>query len=65
VKSRACYLAAYDMYAKAGDNSGMGRAKSQFPSITDIFSLGMKEGDAIDVGCWIGGSTTIRKRPSE
>ncbi len=65
VKSRACYLAAYDMYAKAGDAGGMSRAKAQFPSITDIFSLGMQEGDAIEIGCWIGGSTTLRKRPSE
>lgn len=65
VKSRGCYLAAYDMYAKAGDNAGMARARAQFPSISDIFTKGMKEGDSIDVGCWIGGSTVLRKRPSE
>ncbi len=65
VKSRACYLAAYDMYSKAGDGAGMKRAEAQFPAIGDIFSQGLKEGDPIEVGCWIGGSTTLRKRPSE
>lgn len=63
VKSRGCYLLAYDMFAKAGDNKGMSRAQAQFPSMQDIFSLGMKVGDTMQVGCWIGGSTTLRKRP--
>ncbi len=62
VKSRACYLAAYDMFQKAGNNDGMNRAKEQFPSIQEIFSLNLTEGSTIDVGCWIGGTTTIRRR---
>ncbi len=62
VNGRVAYLAAYDMYAKAGNSSGMVRAKSQFPSKTDIFTFGMSEGQSLSVGCWIGGSTTLRVR---
>jgi len=66
VKARAVYLAAYDMYAKAGNRSKMKQASAQFPSIQDIHTMpDMKEGDAIQVECWIGVSTTIRRRPSE
>lgn len=62
VQSRACFLAAYDMYAKAGNASGMARAQQQFPSSEDIFTLGLSVGSPISVGCWIGGSTTLRTR---
>lgn len=62
VKARAIYLAAYDMYAKAGDQSKMAQAKAQFPSIEEIFTAGLTEGASIDVGCWIGGTTTLRRR---
>lgn len=62
VNGRVAYMAAYDMYSRAGNSSGMSRAKSQFPSKTDIFTFGMKEGQSMSVGCWIGGSTTLRVR---
>ncbi len=62
VKSRTIYLAAYDMFQKAGDKESMARAKEQFPSIEDIFTQNLNEGDPIDVICWIGGKTIIRKR---
>jgi tetratricopeptide (TPR) repeat protein len=65
VQSRVVFLAAYDMYAKAGDSQGMSNARQQFPSITDAFTLGKKEGEAMSVGCWIGGSTTLRLRPRQ
>lgn len=64
VADRACFLAAYDAYAKAGDSKGMASAKAQFPAIDIIFSENKKEGDSISVGCWIGGTTTIRRRPN-
>ena len=64
VENRAVFLAAYDMYEKAGDSKSMAEAKAQFPSMEDIFTLGMQEGAPINVGCWINVSTTIRKRPS-
>lgn len=64
VENRAVFLAAYDMYERAGDSKGMADAKAQFPSMEDIFTLGMQEGAPISVGCWINASTTIRRRPS-
>lgn len=65
VQSRAVFLAAYDMYAKAGDSKGMANAKAQFPTVTDAFTLNKyKEGDTLNVGCWIGGTTTLRLRKS-
>jgi len=63
VKFRAIYLAAYDAYAVAGATSKMNSAKEQFPSIEEIFTAGYKEGDKIEVGCWIGGTTELRRRP--
>lgn len=62
VQQRACYLAAYDMYAKAGNQRGMSKAQAQFPSSEEVFTQGMSVNNSINVGCWIGGSTTIRTR---
>ena len=62
VKFRAIYLAAYDAYSIAGANGKMSNAMKQFPSMEEIHTAGMKLGDSIDVGCWIGGKTEIRKR---
>lgn len=63
VKDRAVYFAAYAMYQKAGNSAAMSRAASQFPSINDIFQYNMKEGDMVQVECWVGGSYSIKKRP--
>ncbi|WP_146201776.1 hypothetical protein [Sediminitomix flava] len=65
VKTRFCYLAAYDMYAKAGNSKKMAAAKKQFPSKVDVFTLASKykEGSSYSVGGWIGGTTTLRIRP--
>ena len=62
VKSRTIYLAAYDLFKKAGDKENMIKAKEQFPSIEDIFTQNLQEGDYINVICWIGGKTILRKR---
>lgn len=63
VDDRAVYLIAYDMYQKAGNQSMMQQARAQFPSIGEIFELNMEEGSTINVGCWINGSTELRRRP--
>ncbi|WP_281616092.1 hypothetical protein [Flammeovirga sp. SubArs3] len=66
VQEKGCYLAAYDMYKKAGNSSKMAQAQKQFPTKSDVFTLAAKgyaEGKTINVGCWIGGTTTIRLRP--
>ncbi|MGB0524271.1 MAG: tetratricopeptide repeat protein [Flammeovirgaceae bacterium] len=63
VKDRAVYFAAYAMYQKAGNSSGMARAAAQFPSMSEIFQYNYKVGDIIGVDCWVGGSYAIQKRP--
>ncbi|MDX2305344.1 MAG: hypothetical protein NW226_21215 [Microscillaceae bacterium] len=59
-----CYLAAYEMFQKCNNSTMMAQAAQYFPTATDIFTLGMTEkiGTQIPVGCWIGGTTTLRKR---
>ena len=65
IDDRAVFMAAYDMFQKAGDQYGMTQAKGQFPTVSEVFTANKKEGDAIKVGCWINATTTIRTRPSE
>ena len=62
VADRAVYIAAYEMYRKAGNREGMAAAKAQFPSNEDIFTYNMHVGDPIKVGCWIDEVVTIQKR---
>jgi len=66
VANQAPYLAAYDMYAKAGNNAKMSSARGAFPSKTDIFTWqakrGYVEGQSITVYGWIGGSAILRAR---
>lgn len=62
VKDRAVFLAAYDMFQKAGDTKRMQAAQEQFPSTEEIFSYNYNKGDKITVNCWIGETTTIRSR---
>jgi len=59
---RLVYLAAYDMYQKAGDSKKMTMAKDQFPSREDIFLVNYTAGQTIRVACWINETTTIRTR---
>jgi tetratricopeptide (TPR) repeat protein len=62
VKDRAVFLAAYDMFQKAGNSNMAAKAKEQFPSKEEIFTVNREVGQTIEVGCWIGESTTIRTR---
>ncbi len=64
VVDRAVFIAAYNMYRKAGSSSGMQSAKAQFPSIDEIFSEGYEEGQTITVDCWINESVTLERRPA-
>lgn len=63
VISRGAFLMAYDAYAKANHVEKMKQARLQFPSITDIFILNMKEGEEISVDCWNNEKTILRLRP--
>lgn len=62
VEDRGCYMAAYAMYKKAANNSGMARAKQQFPLKEEVFLEGKSVGDSMTVGCWIGETVTIQTR---
>ncbi len=64
VEDRGVFLAAYEMYRKAGNGEGMANAKGQFPSISEIFELGLSEGETFKVGCWVNEVVTIQRRPS-
>ncbi len=62
VKDRAVFLAAYDMFERAGNSKMMNAAKEQFPSKEEIFTMNYSAGDAMSVGCWIGETTSLRTR---
>ena len=64
VDDRAVFIAAYEQYRLAGNSAKMKSAKSQFPSIEDIFNEGKKEGESITVGCWINTTVKLERRPN-
>ncbi|MBO3700669.1 hypothetical protein [Roseivirga sp. E12] len=64
IDDRSIFMAAYDLYQRAGNSAGMAEAKKQFPTVSDVFTANKKEGESIRVGCWIGVTTTIKTRPS-
>jgi len=64
VMDRAVFIAAYNEYRKAGNTAGMSNAKAQFPSIEDIFTAGMEEGQSITIGCWINTTVSLERRPA-
>lgn len=61
-EDRLVYLAAYEMYQKAGNSAGMARAKAQFPSKEEIFLLNWQAGSTQRVGCWIQESVVLKTR---
>ena len=63
--------AALDMWAKAKSvdssvageaNSLIGKYSGSVPTKEDAFQRGAKSGSSASVGCWIGGSATVRLR---
>lgn len=64
VYNAVAYLAAYEMFEKTGNTTMMAKAQQYFPSAANIHTLGMtgQIGSQIRVGCWIGGTATLRKR---
>jgi tetratricopeptide (TPR) repeat protein len=61
-EDRLVYIAAYDMFARSGNSQKMAMAKSQFPSVTEIFELSWKEGESHSTGCWIGENVILKTR---
>lgn len=62
VKDRLVFIAAYNMYKKAGDVSKMQTAKSQFPSTEEIFTNNYEKGQAMGIGCWINETVVLSSR---
>ena len=56
--AKAIYIAAYNMFQKAGNTSGMANARKYFPTKEDVFTHAM-QGKAVNVGCWVGETVTI------
>ena len=61
-EDRLVYLAAYEMYQKAGNAQLATRAKAQFPSKEEIFLLNWQIGTSQKVGCWIGETVVLKTR---
>jgi tetratricopeptide (TPR) repeat protein len=61
-QDRLVFIAAYEMYAKAGASSKMANTKEQFPSKEDIFLYNWKVGDQKTTGCWVGETVALRTR---
>ncbi len=62
VEDRAIFIAAHDMYAKAGNREGMNNAKEQFPSKEEVFTYNKKVGEQVKINCWVGETVTIQTR---
>ncbi len=63
VKDRSVYIAAYNMYQRAGNGERMTMAKAQFPSIEDIFNESYEEGQSVSTGCWVAETVKLERRP--
>ncbi len=61
-EDRLVYIAAYEMYQKAGNNALMTRAKAQFPNREEIFLLNWTVGSSQKVGCWINETVILKTR---
>jgi len=62
VKDRLVYIAAYDMYSKAGDSKKMATSKEQFPSKEELFNGDYTVGQTLSVGCWINKTVVLQTR---
>lgn len=62
VDDRAIFLAAYEMFKKAGNQKGMAAAKEQFPSTEELFTEDINKGDNLEVGCWINTTVSAKTR---
>lgn len=62
ISDRAIFIAAYNMYQKAGNQEQMLACKEQFPSSEEIFNENLKVGQPVNVKCWIGETVSIKRR---
>jgi tetratricopeptide (TPR) repeat protein len=61
-EDRFIFLAAYDMYQRAGQTKKMADVKASFPSREELHEMNYKPGQKIAVSCWVNEETIIRSR---
>jgi tetratricopeptide (TPR) repeat protein len=59
---RSRYIAAYEMFKKAGNSTGMQKAQEQFPSVNELFTENYKVGDSFNTGCWMNENVSLQSR---
>ena len=62
VKDRLVFIAAYEMFAKAGDEEGMKFSKEQFPSREELFERNYNAGQSMKITCWIRETVVLQTR---
>lgn len=62
VNDRLVFIAAYNMFKRAGLNIKAAQAKAQFPSMEEIFNENLEVGESLNTGCWINEKVTLSKR---
>jgi hypothetical protein len=62
VEDRLPYIAAYQMFEKAGNKKMMQASKEQFPSKEEIFSANLDAGQVMTAHCWIKESVVLKTR---
>ena len=62
VNDRLVFIAAYNMYRRAGLDNKAAQAKAQFPSMEEIFNENLEVGESLNTGCWINENVTLSKR---
>ncbi|WP_017732802.1 tetratricopeptide repeat protein [Nafulsella turpanensis] len=63
VEDRLVFIAAYDMYQKAGNTEMMAKAREQFPTVTMLFEDNLQAGEQMTLGCWINRTVTLQAAP--
>lgn len=62
IATKAIFIAAYEMYAMAGNTASMAEMRKLFPTVSEMFMQNLKEGDTIKVDCWINRNVTLKKQ---
>jgi len=62
VLDRLIFIASYEKFKMAGNIEQMTIAKSQFPSIEEIFNEGMEEGQELVCNCWVNETVKLQRR---
>ncbi len=58
IHAKAIYIAAYNMYQKAGNGAKAAQAQRYFPTKEEIFTYSAG-GTQVNTGCWVGETVTI------